>query len=58
MNWLCVDQAAAKLGRSPRWFYRNAKRLAIREASGRAKCCWFPGAGNDSADCRSEGLTV
>lgn len=27
VNWLSVDQAAAKLGRSPRWFYRNAKRL-------------------------------
>jgi len=25
--WLSVDQAAAKIGRSPRWFYRNAKRL-------------------------------
>lgn len=27
VNWLSVDQAAGKLGRSPRWFYRNAKRL-------------------------------
>ncbi|HSY79339.1 MAG TPA: hypothetical protein VK884_07010 [Verrucomicrobiae bacterium] len=26
-NWLSVEQAAAKVGRSPRWFYRNAKRL-------------------------------
>jgi hypothetical protein len=27
VNWLSVEQAATKLGRSPRWFYRNAKRL-------------------------------
>ncbi len=26
-TWLSVEQAAAKLGRSPRWLYRNAKRL-------------------------------
>jgi hypothetical protein len=26
-NWLSVEEAAAKIGRSPRWFYRNAKRL-------------------------------
>lgn len=26
-NWLSVEDAAAKVGRSPRWFYRNAKRL-------------------------------
>ena len=26
-NWLSVEEAAAKVGRSPRWFYRNAKRL-------------------------------
>ena len=26
-NWLSVEEAAAKVGRSPRWFYPNAKRL-------------------------------
>lgn len=26
-NWLSVEQAGAQIGRSPRWFYRNAKRL-------------------------------
>lgn len=26
-NWLSVEQAAAKIGRSPRWFYRKAKTL-------------------------------
>ncbi len=26
-KWLSVEEAAAKVGRSPRWFYRNAKRL-------------------------------
>jgi hypothetical protein len=27
VNWLSVDQAASKIGRSPRWFYRKAKSL-------------------------------
>lgn len=26
-TWLSVQEAAAKIGRSPRWFYRNARRL-------------------------------
>jgi hypothetical protein len=26
-NWLSVEEAAAKIGRSPRWFYRKAKSL-------------------------------
>ena len=26
-TWLSVEEAASKIGRSPRWFYRNAKRL-------------------------------
>jgi len=27
VTWLSVEQAAPKVGRSPRWFYRNAKKL-------------------------------
>lgn len=26
-TWVSVQEAAAKIGRSPRWFYRNARRL-------------------------------
>ena len=26
-TWLSIEQASERWGRSPRWFYRNAKRL-------------------------------